>query len=65
MANLSRQLENRNYLSPTGFKFTLDKSPGAAFFCNQANIPDINLGDNRANKLLETNSCSRRNHSVF
>ena len=44
MANLSRQLENRNYLSPTGFKFALDRSPGAAFFCNQANIPDINLG---------------------
>ena len=44
MANLSRQLENRNYLSPTGFKFALDRSPGVAFFCNQANIPDINLG---------------------
>ena len=35
---------NRNFLSPTGFKFTLKRSPKVAFFCNQANIPDINLG---------------------
>jgi len=38
------QLENRNFLSPTGFKFTLKRSPGVAFFCNQANIPDLTLG---------------------
>ena len=35
---------NRNFLSPTGFKFSLKRSPKVAFFCNQANIPDINLG---------------------
>ena len=40
----SSQIENRNFLSPTGFKFTLEKSPKVAFFCNQANIPDLNLG---------------------
>ena len=44
MANFSRQLENRNFLSPTGFKFILNRSPKAAFFCNLANIPDLNLG---------------------
>ena len=38
------QIENRNFLAPVGFKFNLQRSPGAAFFCNQANIPDISLG---------------------
>lgn len=38
------QVVNRNYLSPTGFKFTLKRSPKVAFFCNEANIPDLNLG---------------------
>ena len=38
------QLENRNFLSLTGFKFNLKRSPKVAFFCNQANIPDLNLG---------------------
>ena len=38
------QLENRNFLAPTGFRFNLKRSPGTAFFCNQANIPDLNLG---------------------
>jgi hypothetical protein len=37
-------IENRNFLSPTGFKFTLKRSPAVAFFCNQANIPSIDLG---------------------
>jgi hypothetical protein len=37
------QIENRNFLSPTGFKFVLTRSPKVAFFCNQANIPDLNL----------------------
>ena len=40
----SSQIENRNFLSPTGFKFSLKRSPRVAFFCNQANIPDLNLG---------------------
>ena len=33
-----------NFLSPTGFKFALKRSPGVAFFCNQANIPSLDLG---------------------
>lgn len=37
------QINNRNFLSPSGFKFTLARSPKTAFFCNQANIPDLNL----------------------
>ena len=38
------QIENRNFLSPTGFKFNLKRSPGVAFFCNSANIPSLDLG---------------------
>ena len=40
----SRQIENRNFLSPNGFRFALRRCPQAAFFCNQANIPDMTLG---------------------
>jgi len=41
---LGTPIENRNFLSPTGFKFALKRSPAAAFFCNQANIPSLDLG---------------------
>ena len=37
-------IENRNFLSPVGFKFSLKRAPGLAFFCNQANIPSMDLG---------------------
>ena len=37
-------LTNRNFLSPVGFKFSLKRAPGVAFFCNQANIPSLDLG---------------------
>ena len=37
-------IDNRNFLSPIGFKFALKRSPGVAFFCNQANIPSLDLG---------------------
>ena len=37
-------IKNRNFLSPTGFKFAITRSPAAAFFCNQANIPSMDLG---------------------
>ena len=39
----SNQIQNRNFLSPIGFKFTLVKEPKVAFFCNSARIPEINL----------------------
>jgi len=38
------QVDNRNFLSPTGFKFSLTREPKVSFFCNQANIPDLTLG---------------------
>ena len=37
-------IKNRNFLSPTGFKFAITRTPAAAFFCNQANIPSMDLG---------------------
>ena len=44
MATRKSQIENRNFLSPIGFKFNLQRSPGVAYFCNQANVPDLSLG---------------------
>jgi hypothetical protein len=41
--SLSSQLQNRDFLSPVGFKFTLSKEPKVAFFCNSARIPEITL----------------------
>jgi hypothetical protein len=38
------QIQNRNFLSPVGFKFTLAKYPKVSFFCNAARIPELNLG---------------------
>jgi len=40
----ANQIQNRNFLSPLGFKFTLGKFPKAAFFSNSARIPEIVLG---------------------
>ena len=38
------QVENRNFLSPIGFKFTLSKTPKVTFFSNSTRIPEISLG---------------------
>ena len=38
------QVKNKNFLSPVGFKFVLNRAPKVVFFSNQANIPGINLG---------------------
>jgi hypothetical protein len=40
----SSQIKNRNFLAPTGFKFSLNRAPKVAFFANAANIPAITLG---------------------
>ena len=40
----TNQLDNRNFLSPVGFKFSITKVPKADFFSNSASIPGINLG---------------------
>jgi len=47
MADISnpfeRQIENRNFLSPIGFKFSLTKAPKVSFFSNTAQIPGLTL----------------------
>lgn len=48
-----KQISNRNYLSPTGFKFSLAKSPKVDFFSNSAKIPGITLGDIPVNTYLK------------
>jgi hypothetical protein len=40
------QIDNRNFLSPVGFKFSLSKEPKVAFFCNTAKIPELSLSIN-------------------
>lgn len=40
----SNQIQNRNFLSSVGFKFTLNRARKVSFFSNSANIPGITLG---------------------
>ena len=39
----AKQIDNRNFLSGIGFKFTLTKFPKVDFFSNSARIPELNL----------------------
>lgn len=39
-----KQIANRNFLSPLGFKFNLARVPKVDFFSKSANVPGINLG---------------------
>ena len=43
MTTWNKQIENRNFLSPIGFKFALAKYPKVSYFCQTANIPSMNL----------------------
>jgi hypothetical protein len=47
------QIDNRNFLSPVGFKFSLAKEPKVAFFCNSARIPEITLSLNTQPSYLK------------
>ena len=38
------QIQNRNFLSSIGFKFSLARHPKVDFFSNSARIPEIQLG---------------------
>ena len=48
-------IENRNFLSPIGFQFTIDKLKGVDFFCQSASVPSISMDSadtgTRLNKL--------------
>ena len=39
-----KQIANRNYMSPLGFKMVLTKTPKVDFLCQSANIPSISMG---------------------
>tara|TARA_B100001250_G_scaffold388317_1_gene386478 strand:+ start:306 stop:878 length:573 start_codon:yes stop_codon:yes gene_type:complete len=39
------QLTNKNFLSPIGFLFLLDKAKNISFLCQKAEIPTMVLGD--------------------
>lgn len=39
-----KQLDNRNYMSPIGFTFSLARFPKVSFFSNKAALPQITLG---------------------
>jgi len=41
--NFPNQITNRNFLSASGFKFTLAKYPKVDFFSNTSRIPEISL----------------------
>ena len=46
MANwYTEQLTNKNFLSPIGFLFILDKAQKVSFLCQKAEIPTLTLGD--------------------
>ena len=45
MANIYyKQLDNRNYMSPIGFEFSIARFPKTTFFANTASLPQISLG---------------------
>jgi hypothetical protein len=39
-----QQIENRNFLSPTGFHFSVIRSPKVSYFGYQVNVPGLDLG---------------------
>lgn len=44
MSTLTDQPTNPNFLSPLGFKFTINKTPNVNYYVQAANIPSITLG---------------------
>ena len=42
---IKSQIDNRNFLSPVGFKFILTRTPKVSFFANTANIPSLSMGN--------------------
>jgi len=43
VSQFRNQIQNRNFLSPAGFKFSLAKHPKVDFFCTSARLPEISL----------------------
>jgi hypothetical protein len=42
-SSYANQIQNRNFLSPAGFKFSIAKTPKVDFFCTTAKIPEITM----------------------
>lgn len=51
---MSTPIENRNFLAPVGFVFTIDRIKKVSYFCNQANIPELTLGVAEQRSYLKT-----------
>lgn len=45
MALRSTEPDNKNFLSPIGFQFAVQKIPHVNYFCTAASIPDMSLGN--------------------
>ena len=41
---LSSQITDRNFLTPTGFQFQVERAPKISYFGNRINVPSLNLG---------------------
>lgn len=41
---LSSQITDRNFLTPTGFLFQVERAPKISYFGNRINVPSLNLG---------------------
>ena len=48
-----KQLDNRNYMSPIGFEFSIARFPKVTFFCNTASLPQITLGGAEQSNYLK------------
>lgn len=40
---------NKSFLSPIGFRFSMQRLPHVNYFCTQASIPDVSLGQTEIN----------------
>ena len=48
-----KQLQNRNFMSPIGFDFTIGRFPKVSFFANTASLPQISLGGAEQSNYLK------------
>lgn len=48
-----KQLDNRNYMSPIGFTFSIARFPKVSFFSNTASLPEISLGGAEQSNYLK------------
>lgn len=55
MANIYyKQLNNRNYMSPIGFDFSIARFPKVSFFSNSASIPEVSIGGAEQSNYLKS-----------